>query len=125
MITPREVGRFSALACGMSRLRGSRDVARPRLRGAQSRIADPMGRAGAPQRRRQSIGRPGGRPVGGLQEQAGPQAEEAALGLTRAMLAMAAAMKMALKIQIEDGLVRSINWPARIGPVMAAADEAK
>ncbi len=38
---------------------------------------------------------------------------------------MAPAMKMALKIQIDAGPVRSINWPPRIGPVIAAADEAK
>lgn len=104
-------------------MRGSSDIPRALLRSAQSGFVDLTCRV-----IREYAGKGTGAPRGarwGLQEQAGPQAEEAALGLTRAMLAMAAAMKMALKIQIEDGLVRSINWPARIGPVMAAADEAK
>ena len=105
-------------------MRGSSDIPRSRLRAAQSGFVDLTCRV-----IREYAGKGTGAPRGarlGLQEQAELQAEvEAVLGLTRAMQAMAPAMKMALKIQIEVGLVRSINWPARIGPVMAAADEAK
>jgi hypothetical protein len=48
----------------------------------------------------------------------------ATFGLTSSMQTMAPAIKMALKIQIEDWPVRSINCPARIGPVIAADDVA-
>lgn len=49
----------------------------------------------------------------------------ATFGLTSSMQAIETAMKTALKIQIEVGPVRSINWPPMIGPVIAAAEEAK
>ena len=71
------------------------------------------------------IGRPYGRPMGSNSEQASHAGVTAAFGLTSSIQAMDTAMKMALKNQIDAGPVRSINWPPRIGPVIAAADEAK